>query len=394
MKKVWIITAFASFVLVSCFKGETTLNLLPKLPSTVYDYNNVERFGSKATIQGMIRDTTAQMYSNHSATLGRVLFYDVNLSINNKVSCGTCHIQSLAFADGVGKNKGFKGQEIERNSMGLINPILNNNMFWDSRTKSPLELALQPVFNHQEMGMENQAMLVNKLEKISYYPELFKNAFGSEEITESKISIAMSHFINSVFSQNSKFDEGRKNEFKNFTGLELFGKTLFESERLMCSQCHSGENFSAPDFPGGPYGSGGGMGRGGMDFAMPPTNDLMIMPFEDPNSPRGTANIGLDLNYKDNGRQHGKFKIPSLRNIELTGPYMHDGRFKTLEEVIDHYSHGIKNHPHLDSKFKNQGKAIQLNISENEKQALIAFMKTLTDNNLIRNPKFSDPFKY
>lgn len=393
MKKVWIITAFASFVLISCFKGENTLNLLPKLPSTVYDYNNVERFGNKATIQGMIRDTTSKMYSNHSATLGRVLFYDVNLSINNKVSCGTCHIQSLAFADGIAKNKGFKGEEIERNSMGLINPILNNNMFWDSRTKSPLDLALQPVFNHQEMGMENQAMLVNKLEKISYYPELFKNAFGSEEITESKISIAMSHFINSVFSQNSKFDEGKKNEFKNFTGLELFGKTLFESERLMCSQCHSGENFSAPDFPGGPYGSGGGMGRGGMDFAMP-TNNLLFSTFEDPNSPRGTANIGLDLNYKDNGRQQGKFKIPSLRNIELTGPYMHDGRFKTLEEVIDHYSHGIKNHPNLDSKFVRQGKAIQLNISENEKYALIAFMKTLTDNNLIRNPKFSDPFKY
>ncbi len=248
-------------------------------------------------------------------------------------------------------------------------------MFWDSRATSPLELSLMPVFNHIEMGMESDQMLVSKLAKTSYYPELFEAAFGDRHISKERISMAMTQFVNCMFSKESKFDKGELHNFANFTPLELYGKQLFFSNELKCSECHAGTNFSAPDAPGF---MGGAYGGGAV------TNG---------ENPRGTANIGLDMVYKDNGRGNGKFKIPSLRNIELTGPYMHDGRFKTLDDVLNHYSHGIQNHPSLDEKFRNGSKAKKLNLSENDKVALISFLKTLTDKNLITNPKFSDPFK-
>jgi cytochrome c peroxidase len=246
-------------------------------------------------------------------------------------------------------------------------------MFWDSRASSPLDLSLQPVFNHIEMGIETDEMLVEKVSAASYYPELFTNAFGSEEITKERISLAITAFVNSIFSMESKFDQGVVNEFANFTSLEKIGKDLFHSDRLMCTSCHAGDNFSAPDFPGGPYGSSGFRG-------------------DDDSGPKGTANIGLDLVHKDAGRADGKFKIPSLRNVALTAPYMHDGRFNTLDEVLDHYSHGIQNHPNLDSKFIENGQTVKLNITEAEKIALIAFLNTFTDENLITDPKFSNPF--
>ena len=139
-----------------------------------------------------------------------------------------------------------------------------------------------------------------------------------------------------------------------------------------CLNCHAGVNFSAPD---GPFDAYGGGGEGGIDE-------------------KGTANIGLDLVYNDNGRRDGKFRIPSLRNVELTAPYMHDGRFKTLEEVVDHYSEGIKAHQSLDKAFKDsKGNLKQLHLDPLEKTALIAFLKTLTDQSFITNPKYGDPFK-
>ena len=256
--------------------------------------------------------------------------------------------------------------------MSILNPLFNNNMFWDSRAASPFTLALMPVFNHIEMGMENDEMLVTKLSQTSYYPELFEDAFGEKTVTKERIATAISQFVNCIFSMESKFDKGQLDSFTHFTPIEKYGMELFFSDNLKCAQCHSGNNFSAPDFVGGGYGGGGG-GSSSDD-------------------PKGTANIGLDVVYKDNGRGNGKFKIPSLRNIELTGPYMHDGRFKTLEEVINHYSHGIKDHPQLDDKFRVNGVAKKFNFTENDKAALISFLKTLTDYNLITNPKFSDPF--
>lgn len=365
--------ASAILAFTACKKQEPGIasHDTPNLTET-YDYLNIQEGGVSKPLEQVIRDQSKENLSNFSVKLGRVLFYDKKLSINNTVSCATCHIQSLAFADNKSFSTGFGGRSTKRNSMAIQNPVNNNNMFWDSRASSPLELSLMPVFDHLEMGIESDEMLENKLKNTSYYPDLFYNAFGSTEITRAKISLAMTQFVNALFSKESAFDKGQQNNFANFNPLEKYGKDLFFSERLMCSQCHAGSNFSAPDEPGGAY---GGSGFGGDD-------------------PKGTANIGLDISYLDNGKGSGKFKIPSLRNIELTAPYMHDGRFKTLEEVLNHYSHGIKDHPALDGKFRANGQPKKLNLDDNEKQALMAFLRTLTDKNLISNKKFSDPFKY
>ena len=388
VKVLFIICATAVMIFSACKKSQsvaTSRSETPILPSTPYEYLVVEEGGQLTDITTMIHDESNTMVSNESVTLGRVLFYDTKLSINNTISCGSCHKQALGFADNVAASIGFSDRVTPRNSMAIQNAVHNNNMFWDSRAQSPMELSMMPVFNHLEMGMETDQMLESKLAATNYYPELFEKAFGSKQITKDKIALAMTHFVNCLFSKQSKFDEGMKGPFgmigniadaspSNFTPLELEGKKLFFSEAFKCSQCHAGFNFAAPDFVGGGYG-GSGFG-----------ND------NDPSNPKGTANIGLDFVYKDNGRGAGKFKIPSLRNIALTGPYMHDGRFKTLNDVLNHYSHGIKNHPSLDEKFKANGVAKPLNMSEGEKMALISFLNTLTDRNLTTNPKFSDPF--
>jgi cytochrome c peroxidase len=258
--------------------------------------------------------------------------------------------------------------------MAIINTVSMNNLFWDSRVSGMLELSLRPVFDHIEMGMINSEMLVSRIQNISYYPELFKKAFGEEEITEEKIAIALTHFVNSMFSQDSKLDKVAAGQGTELTPLEAVGREIFNGPKALCSNCHAGINASAPDFPGGRYGP---------RFNAGPSEE----------NPRGTANIGLDEVYRDNGRGNGKFRIPSLRNIALTAPYMHDGRFKTLEEVIDHYDRGVKAHPHLDDIFKDaNGKVIRLNLTDFEKRALVDFLKAFTDESLITDPKFSDPF--
>jgi cytochrome c peroxidase len=221
--------------------------------------------------------------------------------------------------------------------------------------------------------MEDLQYLTDKLNNLDYYPNLFSKAFGDSDITEDRISKAIAQFVGSITTNKSKFDAGLKSQFENFNELEKLGMSIFNSEKAKCSTCHSGNNFAADDSPGGEYGAG------------PVATD----------NPRGTTNIGLDLVYKDQGRNDGKFKIPSLRNIALTGPYMHDGRFQTLEEVINHYSGGIKPHKDLDKKFKNKnGEVIHLNLDPIEKQALVAFLHTLTDYEMIKDPKYSDPFKH
>ena len=375
---VFVVIAMA----VSCKKGNmiVTESTPPNLPARVYDYQNIEvsgafrqfksnNFSNQVSLSDLLnispnRDIKKSI-TNERITLGRVLFYDKKMSLNNTVSCGSCHQQSLAFSDGLSSSEGFAGKTTPRNSMTIVNPFLNNNMFWDSRTPTVRELTLQPVFNHLEMGMESSQKLVEKISATEYYKPLFKSAYGSEDVSEAKIADAMTQFLCSMVSANSKFDKGLETNFSNFDDTEMAGKNLFFGV-AKCSMCHSGNNFSAPDFIGGDYGAP---------------------------EIKGTANIGLNRVYKDNGKGDGKFKIPSLRNIALTAPYMHDGRFKSLSEVVEHYNSGIQEHPSLDSKFRNSlGKPQRLNLTTSEKYALVAFLNTLTDKSLIEDVKFSDPF--
>lgn len=350
------VSALQSFPTNNTFSNVDLGNGIPVI-DPISGFISDPRFGSFAN----------PVVTNDGATLGRVLFYDPQLSVNNSISCSSCHFQEAGFADPRRFSKGFGGKVTPRNSMAIVNPGLNNHLFWDSRANGVSDLVLQPVQNHIEMGMEKLDMLEQKIARVEYYPELFQKAFGDSQITRDRIASALSQFLCSMVTTKTRFDQGVAVNFDNYTTLEKMGKDLFFSERTQCSGCHSGVNFAAPDFPGGEYGAP---------------------------EVKGSANIGLDLSYKDNGLGNGKFRIPSLRNIELTSPYMHDGRFATLEEVVNHYNSGIQAHNHLDAKLKgNDGLPRRMNLSSMEKQALIAFLKTLTDRTITQDPKFSSPFK-
>lgn len=348
---------------VSCTKDHSFAEESLNLPGSPFNYETViTGTGLQSNIKNMIRDNSKDYFNDHSATLGRVLFYDKKMSINNSVSCGSCHKQNLAFADGAKFSTGFANKKTTRNSMAILNPVENIKMFWDSRAANPYELSLMPVFNHLEMGIESDDMLVEKISGAEYYPQLFENAFGSNEITKDKIALAITSFLNSMYSLNSKYDKEVQQNFSGYTAIEKIGMDLFFSSKTLCSSCHRGSNFNLPQY------------------------------YSQSTTPLGTANIGLDTKYSDQGANNGHFKIPSLRNVALTSPYMHDGRYQTLEEVIEHYNSGVKNNPNLSSTLRVNGQPVRLNLTTNEKIALVAFLETLTDESLTTDPKFSNPF--
>jgi len=365
MKFQFLSAVFLLFIFSACAPEATTGEDV-KLDQTEYDYSIVVPHSAKDELSNYFSnsaDNNNPTVTNEGAALGRVLFYDTKLSINNEVSCGSCHDQSLAFADGKKLTEGFNGQLTVRNSKAITNPYFSNNLFWDGRASDVLNLTLQPVSNHIEMGMEDMDFLAKKLSNIAYYKDLFKKAYNSSEITSDKISDAMAQFLCSMTTFESKYDEGLKTNFSNFTALEKQGKQIFESSKYLCQGCHSGITFDAENqfsYYGGPQ--------------------------------NGATNIGLPLTRDKGIDDEGRFRIPSLRNIAKTAPYMHDGRFATLEEVIDHYSKGIETQEMLDPKLKSGNQAKKFNISDDEKAALVAFMKTLTDEKFLTDPKYSNPF--
>jgi cytochrome c peroxidase len=307
---------------------------------------------------------------NSQSRLGRVLFYDAHLSLNNSISCATCHKQSFGFSDNVAQSRGFENIETSRNSPPIQNMNLINSLFWDGRESDITSMVLKPIFNHVEMGMTDADAMVQRLQNLPYYADLFNEAFGSQQVTIQKVAQALSSFISNFRSTSTRFDSERLGLI-TFSSMETEGKELFFT-KFNCNKCHQVTVPNGYEHP--PASDGGG---------------------------DGFLNIGLDVNYADNGRADftgnsediGKFKTPSLRNVSLTAPYMHDGRFTTLEEVIDHYSHGIQDHPNLDLRLRDsEGNALHMNITASEKQALIAFLNTLTDFSMVTNDNFSSPF--
>jgi cytochrome c peroxidase len=334
------------------------------LPEQLLDYQNTLPDNFFAFNDNTPADN---QITNAGATLGRVLFYDGALSFNNSVSCATCHKQNLAFADNKAGSIGFEGRTTPRNTPPIMNMRFSNSFFWDMRTTNLETQVLQPVENHIEMGMEDPDFLVQKLSAIEYYPSLFKEAFGTEEISKQNISKALAQFIRSMTSFDSRMDKQLLNGEQVFSDLENQGMQIFVNSS--CNNCHRIVSN------GGPFEDFGGYNGTGDDL----------------------ANIGLDMIYDDNGANDGRFKVPSLRNLKYTAPYMHDGRFNTLEEVIDHYSSGIQEHEKLDSRLKmidGQGnqKALKLNFTQHEKDALLSFLLTLEDTKLLQDEKYSDPF--
>ncbi|KAA9333593.1 cytochrome-c peroxidase [Adhaeribacter soli] len=310
--------------------------------------------------------------------LGRMLFYEKRLSADNTISCGTCHQQKLAFTDGRDISFGVNGKAGTRSSMSLANVGYFETLMWDGRDTTLEKQAKGPIENPVEM---HQSLLraVNKLQNTQTYPPLFLKAFGSKIITEENVLKALAQFQRTLISGNSRFDQFEKqNKTNALTQSELNGKRLF-------FQHPNADPFDGPVIRGGNCGDCH-------------AGDLLA-------PKRMLANNGLDVEFKDNGFgditgspfDQGKFKVPSLRNIALTAPYMHDGRFKTLEEVLNHYNdHVKKNSPNLASDMtasNEYGTNQQLGLTEQEKKDIIAFLHTLTDDTFINDPRFSDPFE-
>ncbi|NNE92510.1 MAG: cytochrome C peroxidase [Verrucomicrobiales bacterium] len=302
--------------------------------------------------------------------LGRQLFFDPILSKGETQSCATCHEPARSFSDGKAVSTGVSGAEGRRSSMPLFNLVWHETFFWDGRAKSLREQVLMPITDPAEMG-ETLENVVAKLNADPEYPALFHAAFDSKSITPDAIARALEQFLLTLVSQDSKFDRAMRREVE-FTPEERRGLELFVTEHdpangkfgADCFHCHGGNLFRSKEF------SNNGLNG---DFTLD----------------AGLAEISGDR------EDFGRFKVPSLRNIELTAPYMHDGRFATLEEVIGHYDSGVKRSPTLDPNLAKHPPA-GLNLSDSDKAALISFLKTLTDPSLIETAKeecgtFSQP---
>ncbi len=341
----------------------------PKLPAVMDDYygyaveNLPAHFGdSRQFLSAVSFDNTPadNQITNPGSTLGRVLFYDKRLSHNNTTSCASCHQQANGFADSERFSTGADGAQTSRRAMGLTNAKFydNGRFFWDERALTLEDQVLMPIADPNEMAMDLDD-LNTKLASTSFYADLFQSAFGSSQITSERISKAMSQFIRSLVSYGSKFDSafddnGSPSFDLVFTAQEELGRQIFHGQGR-CSFCHTSNAHVAQQ----------------------------------------VHNTGLDAFVTDPGAGDGKFKAPSLRNVAVREFFMHDGRFASLEEVVEFYSTEIQEQPNLDFRLRDGDKddtAIRFNFSNEELDALVAFLQTLTDENFLTDPKFSDPF--
>lgn len=323
-----------------------------------YPYNFGGRFDIPAD-----NPTTKQ-----GVSLGRMLFYEKRLSAGNKRSCESCHQQKLAFTDGSAFSTGVDDQLTARSSMALVNLLWVRNFFWDGRASSLESQSIFPLTNIHEMGQPLDES-AKKLSKTSLYPPLFQKAFGTQKISPELITKALAQFERTLISANSPYDKYLAGLYVPTTeearGMRLFMDGPDPAKKIRganCGHCHGG----------------------------PKTFKELFF------------NNGLDTAFADRGREdfthdpldRGRFRVPTLRNIAITAPYMHDGRFKTLEEVLDHYNEHVRQSNTLSSFLQNvsneqDGKTLRL--KADEKKDIIAFLHMLTDSSFINNPDFANP---
>lgn len=340
MKKILIVCLFALTLYTGCKKElreeEITFQIPSNYPPPKYNFSN-----NPVTTAGF--------------KLGRKLFYDARLSRDNSTSCGSCHISFSAFTHhGHAVSHGIDNLLGIRNAPPVMNMAWSDMFMWDGGINQLDMLPIAPIENPVEMDLEF-AEAVNRVRNNDDYKPFFKAAFGTDEVTGPRVLQAMSQFMNCLVSANSRYDKWKRNEGGTLSVDEQDGYNLVQQK---CSACHSTDLFTDDRF----------------------------------------HNNGLDQTFTtDSGRAHitelaedlGKFKTPSLRNLEKTKPYMHDGRFQTLEQVLDHYDAGVKASATLDTLLQQNG-SLGIPLTATEKQKIISFLKTLTDEEFIRDTRFAE----
>ncbi len=360
------------------------------------------------------------------AALGRVLFYDTRLSANRRVSCASCHRQAHGFSDPRRLSIGFDGRPTRRHAMSLANAryYARGRFFWDERAESLEAQVLAPIEDPVEMGSSIDAVEA-RLAATAFYPPLFELAFGSPEITRDRLARALAQFVRALVSHRAPYDEARAAGppgspafLDRLTPAARRGYLLFATppgparRGAGCARCHVGDaqislaprNIGLDAFPGNVDGrfealdpaGGGTPGRSG-----PAGGDT---PGGSGPASGGAGGIepgaGGGAGGLDPGAGDGRFKAPSLRNVAIRPPYMHDGRFETLREVIGHYDADVAPHPFLDMNLLDRRavvtggpvRPIRLGLTDDEIADLIAFLETLTDPAFLTDPRFSDPF--
>jgi cytochrome c peroxidase len=295
--------------------------------------------------------------SEEGVALGRRLFYDTKLSSNNTISCGSCHLQQYAFADNKAFSLGVHDSVGIMNSMPIFNLGWGRQFFWDGRADGLVEQATDPIINTKEMA-SNWADVLAHLQEDKQYPTLFERVFGSSTINATMVAKALAQFQMSITSFNTRFDQYYfEGDATALTPQEERGLDIFFGFGN-CNHCHSDVLLTDNFFR-----------NNGLDEQPDP---------------------GL-YNTTGKATDRGRFKVPSLRNIALTAPYMHDGRFKTLEEVVAFYSTGIKGKsPNLDEHI--EPFKYGLHLTPEQQADVVAFLRTLTDSSLLNNKAYSNPF--
>jgi cytochrome c peroxidase len=369
-------------VLAACSSGgsaQPTATPAGVAEFTTIDFGNVANYSAPKlpayfdrTVAALDNSPAVNAIDDRVATLGRVLFYDLRLSTNDRASCASCHQQSLGFTDSMRFSNGISGAattDFHAMRLGNLRYWQPGSTFWDRRVASVEAQASNPFHSLVEMGWGGPAggmdALIRKMGATAYYPDLFAWSFGSSTITEARIQRALAQFVRAMISSSSRWDQGYARVFSptapdralnldlpNFTRQENRGRQLFMTGvgqgGAGCSSCH-----------------------------VPPT-------------------FALTADSRSNGLDAGEtrlFKAPSLRNVGLTGPYMHDGRFATLAEVIDFYDAGIQEGPALDHRLRQARAPQRLNLDAEDRAALVAFLMTLTDRALTTDARFGDPFR-
>ncbi|WP_338869966.1 cytochrome c peroxidase [Spirosoma sp. SC4-14] len=327
------------------------------VPVGPYTLQYPAAFGGRFTIPADNPTTRQGVY------LGRMLFYEPRLSATKTISCASCHQQERAFTDGRALSIGVSGKPTKRNAMSLANLLWVRQLFWDGRSNSLEEQALVPMRHPDEMGLE-PGQAANVLQGLAPYPALFRRVFGSDTITDARIGKAIAQFERTLISANSPYDQYLQGSYTltptEERGLQLFMRAPSADQTVRggnCAHCHGGPKLYQEVF----------------------------------------HNNGLTQKATDSGRREitglaldqGRFRVPTLRNIALTAPYMHDGRLATLGDVLDHYSAHIENSPAVSRELPNQANGFHLTTSE--KADLLAFLQLFTDSSFVTNPEFANP---